>query len=242
MRRRVPELAAGLALGALTAPALMWARMMLCARRARPVPADAILIFGAALWADGPSPELRARVDKAADLYVRGYAPRVVCSGGEVGGRSETAEMREVLVARGVPRDAIVTDDRGLTTRLAVASMLDLDGGRWASVVVVTTPYHLHRAVREARRHGLDAVGCAAPLPRTGSRIPTTRAELGVLELRVRQHLREIVAVWWYALSWRFEKPLCDQDRRADVDSSEEIDDVVFGHRDAAVGGADPQP
>ena len=152
--------------------------------------ADAIVVFGAATWASGPSPELEARVVHAAALHRAGLARRVLCAGGWTGERSEALAMRTSLVRAGVPAEAVLVDEGSTSTRRAItaARRAALAHG-WRRVLLVSSPYHMHRAAAEARRQGLDAV--PAPAPST----PVTRR----FAAHARQTLREVVALWWYA-------------------------------------------
>ena len=70
---------------------------------------DVIVVLGASQWNGAPSPIFQARLDHAYDLYERGYAPRVILTGGFGEGDvfSESAVGREYLALRGVPSDAI---------------------------------------------------------------------------------------------------------------------------------------
>src|SRR4051812_49794931 len=45
-------------------------------------PAAAIVVLGAAQYVGRPSPVLRARLDHAIDLWHRGFAPRIIFTGG----------------------------------------------------------------------------------------------------------------------------------------------------------------
>jgi uncharacterized SAM-binding protein YcdF (DUF218 family) len=163
-------------------------------------PADALLVFGATVWPTGPSLSLSVRVARAAQVYAGGWAPTVVCSGGRSNGASEAQVMRRLLVERGLPAEAIVPDDGGVTTREAIRSVRRFGGGRWRRVIAVSSPYHLHRIACEARRQRLDVVLC--PASRPGPRTPR------LLAFDVRQHLREVMAVPSYAASWQAEQAL----------------------------------
>jgi uncharacterized SAM-binding protein YcdF (DUF218 family) len=156
-------------------------------------PADAIVVFGAEVYEHGPSPELRARLEHAAALYRDGYAPTVLCSGGISRGVSEPEIMRSALVRYGVPLTAVLVDESGSSTRRTIAATRRQAAGRWGRVVLVSSPYHMYRIVAEARRQRLEAI------PSAVFDTPITRRRLA----RVRQELREVVAVWWYALTAR---------------------------------------
>lgn len=161
--------------------------------------ADAIVVFGAAVWPDGPSPTLRTRAQQGAELYRTGLAPVVVCSGGRAGVVPEPVAMAELMRARGVPDAALVLDDEGVTTRATLASLAALGAGRWRRILAVSSPFHLFRIVEEARRHGIEALPCAARRPPAAG----VATRLRLMAFDARQYARETVAVWAYRASAR---------------------------------------
>lgn len=178
--------------------AVTWWRIWRTGREARAddARADALVVFGAAVWPSGPSPTLRVRTLAAAALFHRGVAPRVVCSGGHSGGRSEPEVMAELLRAAGVPAEAIVLDEAGVTTRATLASIVRLGGGTWRRIVAVSSPSHLLRIVEEARRRGITAIPAAARRPQPDE----LATKLRTVAWDARQYAREVVAVWAYRL------------------------------------------
>ena len=129
---------------------------------------DAIVLLGAALGKnDEPTGELRERVKKAAEVYHRhnGQVPVMVCGGVTKGHKRAEAEvMAELLAAEGVPADAIRMEKKSRTTMENFRNAMALLGDK-AQVLVVTSDYHVRRAVKTAKRVGLRARGEAAPLP-----------------------------------------------------------------------------
>ncbi len=129
---------------------------------------DAILLLGVALGRnDQPTDELRARVKKAAEVYRRfnRQIPIMPCGGVTKGHkRTEADVMTELLVAEGVPLEAIRVESQSRTTMENFRNALALLGSE-ARVLVVTSDYHVRRAVKTARRVGLRARGMGAPLP-----------------------------------------------------------------------------
>jgi len=126
----------------------------------------AIVVLGAAVWADGPSPTLARRVAHGARLYHAGRGGAVICCGGL--GRfppTEAAAMADLLRARGVPDNVIHLEDNSTNTRenlrfaLPILERLGTD-----SILIVSDAYHLPRARLIARRLGLHAKGSAPPL------------------------------------------------------------------------------
>ncbi|MFE5310719.1 vancomycin high temperature exclusion protein [Isoptericola sp. NPDC056578] len=150
-------------------------------------PVDAILVLGAGIRPDGtPSPYLQRRLDAAAELYHAGVADRVVLSGDGQPRRDgtpydEPASMREWILGRGVPDEALTLDREGLDTTASCRRTAEL-GARTA--VVVTQDYHLRRALFSCNRAGLDAQGVG----------------VSAASARPRQwvwwHVREIPASW----------------------------------------------
>src|SRR3954470_7529970 len=79
---------------------------------------DAIVVLGARVLRGGvPSGALRARVEKAVELYLQGYAPKIIFSGG-VGHNapSEAQVARELAVSLGVPESACVLEEQSHST------------------------------------------------------------------------------------------------------------------------------
>jgi uncharacterized SAM-binding protein YcdF (DUF218 family) len=152
-----------------------------------PGPADAIVVFGATVDADGPSAELRARLDHAVGLWHAGVAPVVMVSGGIAAGIDEVGAMETYLRDRGIPADRIRPVRPGDNTRTTLRSVAGLGDLRY---VAVSSPYHAHRIGVEARRQGLCLSVSAPPsTPETRHR-PSHRARL----------VAEVAALAFYAL------------------------------------------
>jgi uncharacterized SAM-binding protein YcdF (DUF218 family) len=106
------------------------------------------------------------RIVTAARLYHRGVAPRIVVGGRAVGALSSSgrkrelgADARRLLVELGVPDEAVVVHHGGRNTREEVAALSDLVSERgWKRVGLLTSAWHLPRAMRNAERAGLDAI------------------------------------------------------------------------------------
>lgn len=123
--------------------------------------ADAIVVLGAAQYQGRPSPVLRARLDHAVGLYARGFAPRLVLTGGIAEGdtASEAAVGRTYVLRAGVPDSALLQENEGRTTNQsirAVAHLLETRGLQRA--IFVSDPFHLFRVSVVARRHGLTVL------------------------------------------------------------------------------------
>jgi uncharacterized SAM-binding protein YcdF (DUF218 family) len=124
------------------------------------LPADAIVVLGAAQYNGRPSPVLRARLDHALQLYREGLAPRIVVTGGVGRGdtTSEATVARHYLIARKVPADAVIEQPQGRSTQASMTAVADwLAGARLQRVILVSDPFHMFRLRLEARRTALEA-------------------------------------------------------------------------------------
>ncbi len=123
---------------------------------------DAIVVLGAQVKPDGsPSVQLQWRLDAAYEAWQARQVPVVVC--GAQGGDEPAPEayvMRDDLLARGVPSQQVLTDAESYNTRQNIrhaAQLLADTGAR--KVLIVTSDYHLPRAMALAADEGLDATG-----------------------------------------------------------------------------------
>ena len=113
-----------------------------------------------------PDPELTDSSDRlwhAARLFHRGLAPRIIVSGGSYlvesgqapSAQTEAMAMRQFLLALGVPESAIVMEGKSINTIGNMQETRALVGtGR---VALITSGYHMPRALRLARKVGLEA-------------------------------------------------------------------------------------
>lgn len=127
-------------------------------------PYEAALVLGVELGpGDAPTEEMARRVSAAVRAYRRGSCKKLVLCGGRLPGheRMEAAVMAQMLTALGVPKDAMMLEDQSQDTMENCRNAAKLLGGT-KRVLVVTSDYHLIRAVATARRVGFDADGCAA--------------------------------------------------------------------------------
>jgi vancomycin permeability regulator SanA len=154
-------------------------------------PADVILVLGSAVWPnEQPSPSLRARTERAIELYQEGYAPYLLLSGGLGRYPPEEAEvMRRLVTAAGIPEEALLLDKEAHSTWESVEKarqIMEQEG--WKSLIVVSDPFHMERALLMASDAGLVAYAAPA-LDSPTYTIPARR---------VFYTSREVLALWWY--------------------------------------------
>jgi uncharacterized SAM-binding protein YcdF (DUF218 family) len=159
---------------------------------------DAIVVLGAAQYDGRPSAIYQARLEHAVELWRGGVAPLVVFTGGkEPGDRfTEGGSGGRWAIQQGLPEEAVLTEERSRTT------YQNLAGARRAlerrnpdtsrhRIVVVSDPFHMFRAVKQAADLGMDAY----PSPTRTSPLSASRLKLTELVLR------EDLAIAGYLLS-----------------------------------------
>ena len=141
---------------------------------------DCIIVLGAAVYGDKPSPVFEERIRHGIHLFKDGYAPLIVFTGGK-GVRATLAESEaaaKFAISNGVPQDSILTEDRSRTTQqnLAEANAL-MDGRGLKSAILVSDPLHLFRAAQMAEDLKIEAHLSATPT----SRYQSLRSRMGFL-------------------------------------------------------------
>lgn len=126
---------------------------------------DAIVVLGAQVKADGSlSLQLQWRLDAAYEAWEKRNVPIVTC--GAQGSNEPAPEayvMRDYLVEKGVPEDMILTDAESFNTRQNIRHAAELlQGQEVTAVLIVTSDYHLPRAMALAKDEGLSATGLGA--------------------------------------------------------------------------------
>ena len=165
----------GLALGAL------------CLAEANPPKvrqdSDAVIVLGCQVYSDGQlSPQLKLRLQAALDTY-RDDPRLIVTTGGQ--GEGEPAPegqiMRDWLISQGVLETDVIAECESTNTRQNLLNAKALLPEGVTRVTVVTSDFHLPRALALAHDLGLDADGIGSPC----------RPEIGFW---AKNHTREVLA------------------------------------------------
>lgn len=125
-------------------------------------PADVIVVLGAAEYRGRPSPVLRARLDHALELYLKGLAPRVLTTGGAGGDPlwTESEVGRSYLSKRGVPVEAIVIEPEGESTAESTTAASEIMRRMGLqSCILVSDGYHIFRAKKMMEHQGFKVFG-----------------------------------------------------------------------------------
>ncbi|MBC1433744.1 YdcF family protein [Paenilisteria rocourtiae] len=158
---------------------------------ARAIPAsnpDTIVILGSKVIDDParPMPVLQERLD-ASILFIEGHeSAKVIVSGGQ--GEDETVSeasvMKDYLVEHGIEASRIEIEDKSMRTDENLAnSKAEFELGK---TVIVTSDYHLYRALMLANRQNIDATGLPA------------KTQFGALVKGVPREILSITYAWLF--------------------------------------------
>ena len=129
---------------------------------------DYVIVLGAGIDGHEPSPSLKYRLDAAYD-YLKGN-PDTVCI--LTGGRgddeeySEAEVMYDYMAAKGIEDSRMIVEDKALDTIENIRNSKEYIVPEGSSVGIITSNYHVFRALRIAEKQGLENVyGMAADAP-----------------------------------------------------------------------------
>lgn len=181
-------IAGGIILFILVVAAQVW----FFAQRDEARPAGAAIVLGAAVYGNRPSPVLRERINHAISLYEAGLVETIIFTGGQ-GQPNEPPEAivgRQYALAQGVPAAAILVETTSTTTweNLTNAGQVAEAAGI-ETFLIVSTPYHMRRALSMAA--DLDLEAYSSPTRTTRWISPRTQT---------RAFLREVAAYGVYLL------------------------------------------
>lgn len=128
---------------------------------------DAIIVLGAQVLLSGePNTQLQWRLDAAAEAWRLKNVPIAVCGAqGKDEPLPEAEAMRNYLVKQGIPEEMILMDPNSFNTNenLRNAAALLKDRPEVRRVLIVTSDYHVPRAMALAEDFGFEAGGLGAP-------------------------------------------------------------------------------
>lgn len=151
----------------------------------------AAIVLGAGLVDKRPSPLLSDRVEASVELLDEERVDLLLMSGDNTTQYyDEPSAMRRSAIEQGAPADQVAVDYAGRRTWDTCVRAHDVFGVREA--VVVTSAFHVDRAVAACRAAGIDVTGYSVDDSRfgVGTRIRWRARELAATG-------RALVDVWW---------------------------------------------
>ena len=121
--------------------------------------ADFAIVLGLALENGKPAPDLLSRLDTARTYLEKYPEAQLILTGGNADetGRTEADVMRDLLMDQGIPESKLILEDQAESTVenfRNIAGMVSKD----APVVMISSDYHMGRAVRTASAEGFTRI------------------------------------------------------------------------------------
>jgi len=160
--------------------------------------ADAIVVFAGGVGESGKAGGgTEERLQHAVDLYKQGEAAHLILSSGYVYSFPEAEMMRMLAVEQGVPAASILVERQSTNTYQNVGYVYDLMRSRgWSSVLLVSSPYHMRRALLVWHKVAPAVRVVPAPPARSQFYDHVTGASLEQVRAIVHEYLA-IADYWW---------------------------------------------
>jgi len=155
--------------------------------------ADAAVVLGAAVWSQNVSPVFRERINHAVDLYRKGKVRKLIFTGGQGNSNepTEAAAASSYAQANGIPIQDILVEQKSHTTFENIVNAKQLaDANSLKTVLIVSDPMHMKRAMTMARDVGLRAY----PSPTPTTRYVGWRTQLSELARETFYYLGYLIA------------------------------------------------
>lgn len=127
---------------------------------------DVIIVLGTAVWDDEPSPVFRERILHGIHLYKKGYAPKIIFTGGksEEDKYSESYTAQLFAEKRGVPKTDILIEEKSTITdeNFLFAKEIMVENG-FKNALIVSDPMHMRRALIYAKDYNIPAFSSPTP-------------------------------------------------------------------------------
>lgn len=131
--------------------------------------ADVAIVLGAGVFGKEPSPVFRERIKHAIWLYKNKFVKKLIFTGGKGKGKkySEANVAKNYALKNSIPCEDIFTEELSTITRenLLYASKI-LKENNLDSVILVSDPLHMKRAMLMAKDCGLNALSSPTPTSR----------------------------------------------------------------------------
>ena len=174
--------------------------------------ADAIILLGGLSVQRSPAGDIDLlnsadRLVLAVRLFRAGRAPRIVVSGGNLPWSTdvepEADRIADLLVEFGVPRENLVLETGSRNTHEnAVNTAAVFKRDNWTSGLLVTSAFHMRRALAAFQQSGIDVTPAATDFR---GRNPAYTTALDLLPdadslARTTIFVKEIIGIWVYRL------------------------------------------
>lgn len=131
--------------------------------------ADAAIVLGAAVYASKPSPVFKERLNHAINLYHSNKVGSLIFTGGttDTNTPAESIVAREYALRNNVKADDIFIEAESVTTKQNLLNaLLIIKQENFSSILIISDPLHLKRAMMMAKDLNINAKPSATPSSR----------------------------------------------------------------------------
>lgn len=122
---------------------------------------NCILVLGAGIWNDEPSPMLKDRLDVAIELYNNKKASKIIMSGDHTKENyDEVNTMKKYAIDKGVKSEDIFMDHADISTYDSIYRAKNIF--KADKLIIVTQKYHLYRSLYIAKSLDIESFGVEA--------------------------------------------------------------------------------
>lgn len=118
--------------------------------------ADSTIVLGARVWEDKPLPVFEERINHAIWLYKNGYVDKLMIGKGN--DHSDSSIAKKYAIDHLVPEEDIYIEEQSTMTQdnILYAAKI-VDENNMSTVIIVSDPLHMKRALLMERDYGLEA-------------------------------------------------------------------------------------
>ncbi len=152
---------------------------------------DYIIVLGAGLMGDRVTPLLKGRIDKSIEVFRVNDKAKLIMSGGQGPDEqvSEAQAMFDYAVSRGVDPEDIIMEDKSTNTKENLRFSKRLITIEQPRIAIVSSQYHIFRALLIANEMGIKAIGIGKRTKRYYAINAFIREIIGYIYLYRKKHL-----------------------------------------------------
>lgn len=150
-----------------------------------------IIVLGSGLNKDQVTPLLRGRIEKGIEVYRKNPGSKLIMSGGQGKDEliAEAHAMYRYALERGVPDTDLIIEDESKSTMENLRNSIKIIDQEKPSVAIVSTNYHIFRAVLMANELGVRAKGFGKPTKKYFAINAFIREIIGYIYLKRKFHM-----------------------------------------------------
>ncbi len=153
--------------------------------------ADYIIVLGAGIIGSKVTPLLAARIEKGIELLRYNPNAVLIMSGGQGSGEDipESKAMADYAIDKGVSAEKVILEQKSVSTEENLRFSRKLINKQNPQIIVVTTAYHMFRALILAKRQGIRCVGFGSKTKWYFTLNAFIREFVGYLSLTWKKHI-----------------------------------------------------